>query len=114
MAEPVLLGPRAVPACLPTMSEHGGDFLHDKKMTVSGWGNFEYGGSSPTVLHKVSVTGVSNAVCQQMYEEEYGPDTIQADELCAGNTVDGGVDACQGDSGGNRIPFYQEHIIFVI
>ena len=112
LAEPVQLGLRAVPACLPTMSEHGGDFLDDKKMIVSGWGRFEFGGSSPTVLHKVSVPGVSNAVCQQMYEGKYGPDTIQADEMCAGNTVDGGVDACQGDSGGNRIPFYQEPMIF--
>merc|ERR1712135_170778 len=55
---------------------------------------------SPTVLHKVTVPGVSNAVCQQLYEGQYGPNAILPDMMCAGNTVEGGVDACQGDSGG--------------
>ena len=103
--EPVQIGPRAVPACLPTASAHGGSFLDDKNVTTSGWGNLQSGGSSPNVLHKVTVPGVSNAVCQQLYEGRYGPNAILPDMMCAGNTVEGGVDACQGDSGGNRIPF---------
>ena len=97
---PVQLGARAVPACLPT-SAHGGSFLDDKTVTTSGWGALGSGQGGPTVLHKVSVPGVSNAVCQQMYEDKYGPNAITSDMMCAGNTVNGGVDACQGDSGGN-------------
>ena len=104
LTDPVQIGPRAVPACLPTASAHGGSFLDDKNVTASGWGTLQSGGSLPTVLHKVTVPGVSNAVCQQLYEGEYGPNAILPDMMCAGNTVEGGVDACQGDSGGNRIP----------
>ena len=105
LTNPVQVGPRAVPACLPTASAHGGSFLDDKNVTTSGWGRLQSGGSSPTVLHKVTVPGVSNAVCQQLYEGRYGPNAILPDMMCAGNTVEGGVDACQGDSGGIAIPF---------
>ena len=105
LTEPVQVGPRAVPACLPTASAHGGSFLDDKNMTTSGWGTLESGGSTPNVLHKVTVPGVSNAVCQQLYEGKYGSNAILSDMMCAGNAAEGGVDACQGDSGGIRIPF---------
>ena len=104
LTTPVQLGARAVPACLPSDAAHGGSFLDDKTVTTSGWGALSSSGSSPTVLHKVSVPGVSNTVCQEKYEDRYGSNAITADMICAGNTVDGGVDACQGDSGGIK-PF---------
>lgn len=94
---PVQLGARAVPACLPT-SAHGGSFLDDKTLTTSGWGSLCSGCSSPDVLHVVDAPGVSNAVCDTAYG---GTGSITDQMICAGNTVNGGVDACQGDSGGN-------------
>jgi len=93
---PVQLGARAVPACLPT-SAHGGSFLDDKTLTTSGWGSLCSGCSSPDVLHVVDAPGVSNAVCDTAYG---GTGSITDQMICAGNTVNGGVDACQGDSGG--------------
>ena len=100
---PVQFGARAVPACLPTSASHGGGFLDDKTLTVSGWGSLCSGCSSPNVLHVVDVPGVSNAVCNQQYEGRYGPGSITADMMCAGDAVNGGIDACQGDSGGKYI-----------
>merc|ERR1712061_797068 len=63
----------------------------------SGWGSLCSGCSSPDVLHVVDTPGVSNAVCDTAYG---GTGSITDEMICAGNTVNGGVDACQGDSGG--------------
>ena len=93
---PVQLGPRAVPACLPTSRSLGGNFLAGKTLTVSGWGTTSSGGFSPNVLHKVDVPGLTNAECNR----KYGSGSITSIMLCAGNTVAGGIDSCQGDSGG--------------
>ena len=95
LTEAVEIGVRAVPACLPPRNL-GGNFLDDKILTVSGWGTLAPGGSTPNVLHVVNVPGVSNAACNQAY----GNGRITNEMLCAGNTLSGGVDACQGDSGG--------------
>ena len=99
---PVEIGPHAAPACLPTPKLEG-DFLSGKTMTVSGWGALSQGGDGPFVLHKVEVPGLTNEVCQEKYEcpNDGGicGELIPA-MLCAGNVVDGGIDSCQGDSGG--------------
>ena len=92
--EPITLGSRAVPACLPDAS-FGGNFLDDKTMTVSGWGRLESGGDTPNVLMSVDVPGVSNDACR----ESYGESSITDVMLCAGQP-EGGIDSCQGDSGG--------------
>ena len=94
LKEPVQIGTRAVPACLPLPSM-GGDFLAGKAMTVSGWGRLTEGGSSPTVLHSVNVPGITNTKCIQSYPMY----TITSAMLCAGY-ASGELDACQGDSGG--------------
>ena len=93
--QPVLIGTRAAPACLPSASM-AGDYLAGKTMTVSGWGMLTENGGIPTVLHKVDVPAMSNAECKT----KYGSSTITKDMLCAGQPS-GGIDACQGDSGGN-------------
>ena len=92
---PVQIGTRAAPACLPT-SALGGDFLAGKTMTVSGWGTLSSGGGQPTVLHSVDVPGITNSQCNQLYG------SITNAMLCAGNVNNGGVDSCQGDSGGKK------------
>ena len=94
--QPVALGARAVPACLPT-SSFGGNFLAGKQMTVSGWGALSEGSTvSPSVLHKVDVPGMTNAQCSTNYQ---GQNQVTNAMLCAGQ-AGGGIDSCQGDSGG--------------
>ena len=94
LSQPVDIGPRAVPACLPTTS-FAGSFMDDKTVTVSGWGTTSSGGSQANVLMSVDVPMVSNAVCKQAYGESSITDAM----MCAGRPQ-GGVDSCQGDSGG--------------
>ncbi|XP_047472986.1 trypsin-1-like [Penaeus chinensis] len=62
---------------------------------VSGWGALSEGGSSPSVLQKVSVPIVSDAECR----DAYGQNDIDDSMICAG-VPEGGKDSCQGDSGG--------------
>ena len=95
LRQPVQIGTRAAPACLPS-ANLGGDFLDGKMMTVSGWGNLASGGISPSVLHKVDVPGITNAVCSNSYSG------ITSSMLCAGDVLNGGIDSCQGDSGGKQ------------
>ena len=90
---PISFGTRANAACLPTRS-WSGDFLVGKTLTVSGWGATSQGGGSPTVLHKVDVPGMTNAQCSNYYSG------ITSSMVCAGQ-ASGGIDSCQGDSGGN-------------
>ena len=95
LSKPVELGTRAAPVCLPG-TNLGGDFLAGKTLTVSGWGTLSSGGSAPSVLHKVAVPGITNDECKQSYGN-----SITSSMVCAGNVTDGGIDSCQGDSGGN-------------
>ena len=98
LQSPVEIGARAVPACLPpTDGAMAGDFLAGKNMTVSGWGALSEGGSQPIELHSVSVPGITNFECNQAYSSIQ---SISDAMLCAGNVEYGGVDSCQGDSGG--------------
>ena len=89
---PVTIGTRATPACLPP-SSYGDSFLGGRTLTVSGWGALSEGGGSPTVLHKVNVPGMTNSQCNNYYSG------ITSSMICAGQ-AGGGVDSCQGDSGG--------------
>ena len=97
LKQPVQLNVRAVPACLPT-AVHGNEFLAGKTMTVSGWGRLSSGGSIPTVLHSVVVPGITNTACKA----RYGNSRITTQMLCAGDVANGGIDSCQGDSGGKN------------
>ena len=89
------IGPRAAPACLPD-SELTGNYLAEKNLMVSGWGTLSSAGSTPNILHKVTVPGLTNEDCARAYNGY----TITNQMLCAGNIEDGGIDSCQGDSGG--------------
>ena len=96
------LGPRAIPACLPTV-KMAGDFLANKTMTASGWGALQddwLDGPFPNNLQFIKVQGLTNELCKEMYSPIFN---IRPDELCAGDVVEGGIDACYGDSGGKII-----------
>ena len=56
--------------------------------------------SRPNNLRFVKVPGISNKVCKQKYEEENMTEGIIDAALCAGDIKEGGIDACQKDSGG--------------
>ena len=94
LSTPVTIGSRAAPACLPS-STFGDSFLDGKTLTVSGWGALSEGGGSPSVLHKVDVPGMTNSRCNSYYSG------ITNSMLCAGQ-ASGGIDSCQGDSGGDK------------
>lgn len=64
--------------------------------TVTGWGRTRQGGTTSRVLREAMVPIISDAKCKQNYR----PDLITSNMLCAGFSG-GGIDACQGDSGGN-------------
>ena len=102
LKKPIEFGPRAVPACLPT-SKMAGDFLANKTMTTSGWGVMQDSqeGPYPNSLRFVKVRGVTNELCNEMYGTI--GDIVRYTELCAGDVVKGGIDACYGDSGGKII-----------
>ena len=116
--QPVQLGARAVPACLP-LSNFRGDYLDGKTLTVSGWGDLGTGWF-PEVLHSVDVPGMTNFQCNQLLTQptsfptsstsfyDYEDNMITDNMLCAGQPS-GGVDSCQGDSGGKDY-----HFMFVL
>ena len=88
---------RAIPACLPPISMSG-DFLAEKDLTISGWGQIDSFGSTSTILRSAIVQGVSNSKCRNIYSNKF---EITDRMICAGKLEKGGVDACAGDGGGN-------------
>ncbi|KAK8775036.1 hypothetical protein V5799_010430 [Amblyomma americanum] len=88
-------------ACLPER-----DSLPDRdEATVLGWGHDTFGGRLQTILQEARIPLVDNPSCERAYQkldtfESKFPRGINGDFLCGGNTTDGGVDACQQDSGG--------------
>jgi trypsin len=97
LKEPVEIGPRAVPACLAN-SSMAGNTLDNERVTVSGWGALEEDGWGPDALYSADVQVVTNSQCQQAYAPNNVPITDAM--LCASNGTYGGIDSCQGDSGG--------------
>jgi len=90
----VTINKEVIPVCLPKDSDQlpGGT----KTVTI-GWGNTQEGGDggeSP-VLRQVVVPIIDFTKCGQDY-----PGLLDDTMICAGNEQQGGVDSCQGDSGG--------------
>ena len=79
-------------ACLPDAGVTA--FEPDTKFVVSGWGQRD-DGSSGGKLHHVTVPYVDDATCKVAYGGLITPRMI-----CAGHVENGGIDSCQGDSGG--------------
>lgn len=69
------------------------------KLTVIGWGNTEEGGQLSQRLQKVDVSLQPSDTCEQNYRQVIPHLDITENMFCAGESR-GGVDSCQGDSGG--------------
>lgn len=97
LSSPLDLGdPEVEPISLATAADAAAGYTNAGVMgTVTGWGRLSSGGSWPDTLQTVNVPIVSNETADAAY-----PVTITADQLAAGDMVDGGEDACGGDSGG--------------
>ena len=84
--------PNIKPICLPTQNK----VYADQNAVVLGWGTISSGGPSTSVLNEVGVTIFADDNCADMTE------LMTEDMICAGE-VEGGKDACQGDSEGPLI-----------
>ena len=82
-------------------------FHKGTKFGVSGWGDLLPGSHRGSeTLQWVEVPWVPLDVCREAYSHtSYGP--VEKDEICAGDLENGGVDSCQGDSGGNSEQIYR-------
>lgn len=83
-----------IPVCLPQPNiVPSRERLIGRRASVVGWGTTYYGGKESTVQRKAELPIWRNEDCNRAY---YQP--ITDNFLCAGYS-EGGVDACQGDSG---------------
>ena len=81
-----------VPICLPPSGSRD-SYVGDKAIAI-GWGRTSEGGSSSNTLRKVSLPILSNLDCKSSYGN-----IVRDNMVCAGSFL-GGIDTCQGDSGG--------------
>ncbi|KAF7644314.1 hypothetical protein LDENG_00224260 [Lucifuga dentata] len=101
LAEPVVWGPTAIPACLP--DAHLAKYLlrEDNRGVVSGWGATKYLGRSSRFLRKVELPVVSQRDCMSSTEQ-----VITDNMFCAGY-LEASRDSCSGDSGGPFVVNYR-------
>uniref|UniRef100_A0A674K742 Transmembrane serine protease 15 n=1 Tax=Terrapene triunguis TaxID=2587831 RepID=A0A674K742_9SAUR len=81
------------PICLPEASQQ---FLPGMNCSIAGWGRTTNQGSTANILQEAEVPLITNEKCQQKMPEY----NITENMMCAGYD-EGGVDSCQGDSGGS-------------
>ncbi|CAM5076851.1 unnamed protein product [Natator depressus] len=81
------------PICLPEASQQ---FLPGINCSVAGWGRTTNQGSTANILQEAEVPLITNEKCQQQMPEY----SITENMMCAGYD-EGGIDSCQGDSGGS-------------
>ncbi|XP_042269651.1 coagulation factor VII isoform X1 [Thunnus maccoyii] len=101
LAQPVVRGPTAIPACLP--DAHLSKYLlkDDNRGVVSGWGVTQYLGKSSRFLRKAALPVVSYQKCTMSTEQ-----VITDNMFCAGY-LSASIDACSGDSGGPFVVNYR-------
>lgn len=85
-------------------SEFRAAYDNGAELTVIGWGRTSEGGQSTPVLQEVVVGVQPNKTCEENYREALsampgGAPIVTENMFCAGRPA-GGVDSCQGDSGG--------------
>ncbi|XP_015590101.1 uncharacterized protein LOC107265302 isoform X3 [Cephus cinctus] len=95
------LGENIMPICLPAENL---EYLPGLNCTISGWGSVETGTSGHSRDLRFSwIPLIDQSICQASYV--YGEGAISDGMFCAG-FLEGGVDACDGDSGGPLACFH--------
>ena len=94
LSQPLDLNDRTdiAPICLPP-SGSSDSYSGDTAIAI-GWGLTSEGGSSSNTLRKVNLPILSNLDCRRSYGNR-----VRDNMVCAGS-FSGGIDTCQGDSGG--------------
>jgi len=69
------------------------------KCTIAGWGVNNEGGDQPEFLNYADIPIMSKEACKSKHTNEKDYESISDEMICAGYDH-GGVDACNGDSGG--------------
>lgn len=91
----------ARPAVTPALSPFtGGANLDGEVGIVAGWGQTRDGDRRPATLLEAEVPIVSNDACNDAYNRNGGYDDTITDRMICAGWLDGGADACLGDSGG--------------
>ncbi|XP_032783777.2 uncharacterized protein LOC116921556 isoform X1 [Daphnia magna] len=94
----IRFGSHVQPLCLPTPDTA---YVPGTNCTIAGWGSPGQPGAAFAIkLQSATVPILSDDTCKAPYV--YGPDRIKVGMFCAG-LLEGGVDACQGDSGGGLV-----------
>eukprot|EP00794_Sanderia_malayensis_P004570 gene4570-5167_t len=93
LSKPALFSNRVNKACLPNDLVN---FPDGTSCYVAGWGKTSWGGARPIALHEALVNIIPKSVCND--PRSYNG-KIHHRAICAGY-AQGGVDACQYDSGG--------------
>ncbi|CAL1270729.1 unnamed protein product [Larinioides sclopetarius] len=97
LKEPINFESNVRPICLPTSPQIRRKKLLGKEVTVTGWGDQDFGGKRATILREVSVKVINVSSCDKSYEPVRGstlPRGITRQFICAG-VPEGGKDACQ-------------------
>lgn len=83
---------------LPTLRLTADDRYDRDRFTIMGWGSTREGSArQQRFLRTAQVQFVDDRRCKRAYRPISG--FVPGEMLCAGDYADGGVDACQGDSG---------------
>merc|ERR1711911_165076 len=91
----IRFGSYAQPLCIPSTTIK---YQPGSNCTISGWGSSGQPGAAYAIkLQSATVPLLVDETCKAPHV--YGPDRIKSGMFCAG-FLEGGVDACQGDSGG--------------
>ncbi|XP_035205874.1 serine protease filzig-like isoform X2 [Stegodyphus dumicola] len=96
--EPVQFRANIVPVCLPISVGN----IAGRTAVVTGWGRLSEEGELPGSLHEVHMPILTNKECEDMYSAAGYSETIRDVFVCAG-VLSGGLDACEGDSGGPMV-----------
>ena len=107
LSQPLDLNARTdiAPICLPP-SGSSDSYSGDTAIAI-GWGRTTEGGDTSTILNKVNLPVLSNSACQGSYGND-----VRDNMVCAGR-FSGGIDTCQGDSGGDVLMFLHRYSINV-